>query len=337
MTLLLSAFFAALALLLDYRLAEPKRFHPLVCFGNWANALQQRLNPKVSALFPATLRRSTTLQFIFGVIALLIAVGPLFYFFWAALRLLHVYSHWLAALVEIILLYVCIGGRSLQQHVLAVKQALDQHDLMTARQKLSWIVSRETTQLSEQQVAQANIETTLENSSDAIFASLFWFAIGGAPLVLLHRWLNTLDAMWGYKNPQFLYFGRAAARLDDVMNYIPARLTAMCFCLLSPWLWLVDKRRNAAWYCWQTQAEQCSSPNAGPVMTAGAGALNCRLSDGAFYHGEWQQKPPMGCGDAADVKDIQPALTLVTRAIVLYMSLWLLAGLLLVFIEGGYV
>jgi len=328
MTLLFSAFFATIALLLDYRLAEPKRFHPLVGFGNWANWLQRRLNPQVSRYRFIKRFHSAGGQFWLGVFALLLALVPLYFTLSAILKLLQVYLPWLALLAEIILLYLCIGGRSLQQHVLAVKQALENDDLPAARQKLSWIVSRETSQLDAQQVAQANIETTLENSSDAVFASLFWFAIGGAPLTLLHRWLNTLDAMWGYKNDQFLYFGRAAAKLDDVMNYIPARLTALCFCLLSSRFLIADQFRNAAWFCWRTQAQHCASPNAGQVMTAGAGALYCRLSEGAYYHGEWQQKPLMGCGDAADVDDIQPALDLVAHSVLLYMAIWIAVGII---------
>jgi adenosylcobinamide-phosphate synthase len=216
-----------------------------------------------------------------------------------------------------------------------VADALAQHDLATARQKLSWIVSRETQLLNEQQIAQASVETTLENSSDAVFASLFWFALGGAAFSLLHRWLNTLDAMWGYKNEQFLYFGRIAARLDDAMNYIPARLTALCFVVLSPRRQQTTSGAagNLAWYCWRTQARQCASPNGGVVMTAGAGALNCRLSDGAYYHGHWQAKPPMGCGAEADGDDIAAALTLVKRAVGVFLLAWLLLGLALLVLE----
>ena len=330
MWLLIGAVSAVIALALDYRLAEPKRFHPLVGFGNWANGLQQTLNPQVSAVSFIRHSQTPALQIMLGGVALALAVLPLLYLVILLLKFLQLYLGGFALLAEIFLLYLCIGGRSLQQHVLAVKQALDQADLNLARQKLSWIVSRETNQLNEQQVAQATIETTLENSSDAVFASLFWFAIGGAPLALLHRWLNTLDAMWGYKNSQFLYFGRIAARLDDVMNYIPARLTAACFCLLSPRLMLAGQQRNSGWYCWQSQAKDCSSPNAGPVMTAGAGALNCRLSDGAYYHGEWQQKPAMGCGEPAAADTIEPAIRLVSYALILFVGLWLLSGLLLV-------
>lgn len=335
MTLLFSAFFAAAALVLDYLLAEPRRFHPLVGFGNWANSLQSRFNPQVSSVALIRSLRQPWLQKLLGLVALALAIIPLFYFIFTLVRVLSVFFPWFTALLEIFLLYLCIGGRSLQLHVDAVKEALQQNDLALAREKLSWIVSRETSQLSADQVAQASIETTLENSSDAIFASLFWFAVGGAPLALLHRWLNTLDAMWGYKNPQFKHFGWAAAHLDDVMNWIPARLTSLCFCLLSPRTALQNAAdgtseplKNSAWHCWRTQAKHCASPNGGPVMTSGAGAIQRRLSDGAYYHGQWQQKPLMGCGPQASVKDISGSVSLVKHALLLYMGLWLLAGMM---------
>src|SRR5690606_36540830 len=129
---------------------------------------------------------------------------------------------WLA---QIIILYSCIGWQSLQQHVQEVAQALQADDLPLAREKLSWMVSRDTAQLSDSEVAQASVESLLENSLDALFATLFWFCLGGALAALMHRWVNTLDAMWGYKNNRFRYLGRAAARLDDTLDYRPALLT----------------------------------------------------------------------------------------------------------------
>ncbi|WP_419813050.1 adenosylcobinamide-phosphate synthase CbiB [Bacterioplanoides sp.] len=327
MSLLISAFFAAIALLLDYLLAEPKRFHPLVGFGHWAGFWQKQLNPQVSTIQFIRACQSPAVQIMLGAMAVMIVVIPLFSFFWVGLKVLHSFSHWVAYALEALLLYLCIGGRSLQQHVLAVKQELATQDLTRAQEKLSWIVSRETDSLNAPQIAQASIETTLENSSDAIFASLFWFAVGGAPLALLHRWSNTLDAMWGYKNPQNLYFGRIAAYLDDVLNYIPARLTACCFCVFSPRRLVNGRSQNSACYCWKTQAKHCSSPNGGVVMTAGAGALQCTLSEGAYYHGQWQTKPVMGIGKPAEVGDIASALTLVNKSVFLFMAAWLILGL----------
>ncbi len=302
-----------LALVCDRLFGEPSRFHPLVAFGRWAAWLELRFNNPEKMTEPATIGR--------GLLALLMALLPLLplalLFIWLAQQSLLL---WAGA--QMLVLYCCIGWQSLQQHVLAVANALEQNDITAARQKLSWIVSRDTAQLSADEIAQADIESLLENSSDALFASLFWFAIGGALPALLHRWVNTLDAMWGYRNPRFNYFGRTAARLDDVLAYWPARITACCFMLAGPY-------RNNAWRCWRTQAKHCASPNGGVVMTAGAGALNIRLSERACYHGEWKSKAPMGSGIAATPQHIVSVVTLVKRSLVLFFLFWLFASLLL--------
>lgn len=312
-----------LALACDRLFGEPSRGHPLVAFGHWAAWLERRFNVSEKMTGPASIGC--------GLLALLVALLPLvplaLLFSWLAQQ-----SLLLWVIAQVLVLYSCIGWQSLQQHVLAVATALEQNDIASAREKLSWIVSRDTAQLSADEIAQADIESLLENSSDALFASLFWFAVGGALPALLHRWVNTLDAMWGYRNPRFNYFGRVAARLDDVLAYWPARLTAWCFTLAGP-------NRKYAWSCWRTQAKGCASPNGGAVMTAGAGALNIRLSERACYHGEWKNKPPMGCGMAATAKHIVPAIQLVKRSIRLFFLLWLMVALLLtaivLLVDGG--
>ena len=309
--MILSFFSLLLALALDYSFAEPKKFHPLVGFGRYVDFLQQKLN-RLSD--PRT-------QFVNGTLAALLAIIPI-------VGLIIVIQHSLPAFINVFidagLLYLCIGWASLQQHARAIYDELIVNQLESARVKLSWIVSRETAQLDSTQVAQASVESVLENSSDALFATLFWFMVAGVEGAVLHRLVNTLDAMWGYKNKQFLYFGRFAAYFDDTLNYIPARLTAygMVFCANT-----VEQGKKAL-LCWRAQAKHCSSPNGGPVMTAGAGALNVRLSEGAFYHGQWQVKPTMGCGEAAQGQTIMDALDLVQRT--LFFWLFSLGGLVFV-------
>ena len=297
------------ALLLDRWLGEPARFHPLVGFGNWAAWLERRLN--TAAPRPLAGRA-------LGVLALLLALSPLL-LIGALLLWLYQQMPVLFWLAQIVILYSCIGWQSLQQHVQAVAQALQVDNLPLARERLSWMVSRDTAELSDAEVAQASLESLLENSLDALFATLFWFCLGGALAALMHRWVNTLDAMWGYKNSRFRYFGWAAARLDDTLAYIPARLTALSFVLLG-------RYKKQALTCWRQQAPACASPNGGPVMTAGAGALNIRLSERARYHGEWQIKPSMGAGNAAIVADIQPAFQLIKRVILLWLLIAVVAG-----------
>ena len=124
-------------------------------------------------------------------------------------------------------------------------------------------MSRDTANATPADLAKASTESLLENGNDAVFGTLFWFAVAGGPGAVLFRLANTLDAMWGYRNARFLQFRCAVARIDDALNYIPARLTALSYVLLAPTL----AGKRLAWRCWRTQAPAWSSPNAGPVMS----------------------------------------------------------------------
>lgn len=303
----------AVAILLDHLFGEPKRLHPLVAFGRWAKTVELSIN-----------RHNTPpiLSKLAGIFALIITLSPIFLVI-AAFYILADWSifAWLGG--QVFVLYLCLGWKSLKQHVQAIQTAYKFIGLPSARAKLSLIVSRDTQQLSETEVAQAGIESLLENSCDALYATLFWFLLGGAELALLHRWVNTLDAMWGYKNNRFKHFGWAAAKLDDLLAYAPARLTALCFILAS------KQNKRQALHCWRRQAKQCSSPNGGVVMTTGAGALNITLSNRAFYHGKWKTKPTMGRGQAATMTHITPAIQLVTRSLTVFFTLMVFALLTL--------
>jgi adenosylcobinamide-phosphate synthase len=131
---------------------------------------------------------------------------------------------------------------------------------------------------------------------------------------VLFRLANTLDAMWGYRNARFNLFGRVAARVDDVLNYVPARLTALSYVLLA------QRGRLRAWRCWRAQAPAWSSPNAGPVMASGAGALGVRLGGAAVYDGVTEQRPPLGNGPDACADDILRAWRLVWRTTLLWVA-----------------
>jgi len=164
----------------------------------------------------------------------------------------------------------------------------------------------------------------LENGNDALFAPIFWFCLLGPAGALMYRLANTLDAMWGYRTVRFLNFGRAAARLDDALNYAPARLTALSYALVG--------QTRSAWRCWQTQAPRWDSPNAGPVMAAGAGALEVHLGGAADYHGATEHRPALGCGQAPDIADIGRAQQLQRKALGLWLvTLALAAALFLIF------
>jgi len=173
-------------------------------------------------------------------------------------------------------------------------------------------------------VVVASIESVIENSSDAIFAAIFWYIVAGAPGVVMYRLTNTLDAMWGYKNKRFSSFGWFAAKFDDVLNWTPSRLTVFSFALLSHF--------NKVWFLSFEQGMKCSSKNAGPVMAAGACALNIKLGGTACYNGEKINKPELGCGEEASVLDVKRALVLIDKVLLLWLSILIFAGLLLEFI-----
>ena len=285
------------AVLLDRVIGELRRFHPLVGFGNLASAIEKQLN-----------RRSLA----GGLLAWLLAVGP-----WVAL------AFWLRPLapfaIDVALLYFALGAQSLCEHAEAIAQPLQEGRLDEARQRVGWIVSRETSTLDASGVAKAGVESVLENGNDAIFATLFWFALLGGPGAVLFRLANTLDAMWGYRSERFNLFGRFAARFDDGLNFIPARLTALTYSLLG-------QTRNAL-ACWRAQAPGWDSPNAGPVMSAGAGSLGVQLGGPAIYHGQEEIRPPLGSGPPPVAADLGRAISLIRRSLWLWLAVFFLIGL----------
>lgn len=298
---------AALAgVALDRLFGEPRRAHPLVGFGRLAAAIERALNRG----------RGRHAR---GGLAWAAAVLP-----WVAL------SAWACTaasgvapaagvLLHALLLYLALGGRSLAEHGERVAADLAAGDLAAARTHVGWIVSRETAALDAEGVSRAAVESVLENGNDAVFGALFWFLLFGGPGVVLFRLANTLDAMWGYRNARFGAFGWAAARLDDVLNYVPARLTALAYALCGT--------TRVALRCWRTQAPAWDSPNAGPVMAAGAGALGVRLGGAAVYQGRTESRPPLGAGEPPSADSIGRALALVRRALALWLALaWLVAA-----------
>lgn len=285
---------------LDRMLGEPRRWHPLVGFGRWAAALESRLNIS-STSNGASLRLCGLFAWLLAVTGWVVVAGAL-----------HAVGPATGWLVDTLLLYFAIGARSLAEHAEAVAAPLARGDLAEARRRVGWMVSRDTAELDEAGVARAGVESVLENGNDAIFGTLFWFLVAGGPGALLFRLANTLDAMWGYRTPRFLDFGRFAARIDDVLNWIPARLTALTYALLGA--------TTQAIACWRTQASAWDSPNAGPVMAAGAGALNVALGGAASYHGKLEARPQLGAGNPPDAESIRRAVRLIGHGIWLWLG-----------------
>lgn len=312
-----AAYIILATLALDAWLGEPRRFHPLVGFGRLTLALERRLHADSRArggLAVALLLTPFTL------LALLIDALPL------------------GSVFDVAVLYVAIGWKSLGEHARTVRDALLRDDLPMARQRVGFMVSRDTEPLDAEGVARATVESVLENGNDAIFGAIFWFVLAGAPGVVLYRLANTLDAMWGYRNARYSRFGWAAARLDDVLNFIPARLTALSYALV-PCHGVFQRRSRRqnpcdkvlshftrALRCWRSQGALWKSPNAGPVMAAGAGSLGVLLGGPAFYHGAMQARPPLGEGHGARTGDIERALRLIRRTLLLWVLILFSGG-----------
>ncbi len=295
------------ALILDHLFGEPRCWHPLIGFGKLTQFIERLSNNKEASNLTLKIR---------GGISLSLLVFPLTIF-----TAYVSYNYNTYFLFDSFILYLVLGARSLVEHAQRVIDALQLKRLKEARTLVGHLVSRDTDKMTETDMSRATIESTLENGNDAIFAPLFWFAVGGAPAAVFYRLSNTLDAMWGYRTTRYLYFGRTAARLDDIVNYIPARLTAITYACLGHF--------QTALQCWRAQAYKCKSPNGGPVMSSGAGALALQLGGPTYYHGKLEDYPIIGCGEIPDTSDIMQATRLVQRG----TGIWLLIAWLMV---GGY-
>jgi len=189
------------------------------------------------------------------------------------------------------LIYYCISIRSLDDAAMEVKQCLQQQQVQAAKKKVAMIVGRDINNYKEKGLARATVETVAENLVDGVTAPLFFAAIGGAPLALAYKMTNTLDSMVGYKNDTYRHFGRASARIDDVLNYMPARLTVPVVALAAQIL-----ARRGEWSLMTAVCEGAhhASPNAGYPEAAFAGALALKLNGPNYYNGKLVDKPYIG-------------------------------------------
>lgn len=213
---------------------------------------------------------------------------------------------WLGTLVTAGATWVVLGGASLEREARAVVALLEADDMAGARQRLTHLVGRTTSSLSEEEVARAVLESLAENTSDAVVAPLVWGAMAGVPGLLVYRAANTLDAMWGHRSPRYEVFGWAAARLDDVLNLPGSRLTALLAVALGP-------DRRGAWAAWRRDAPGHPSPNAGPVEAAFAGALGVRLGGVTVYGSRVEHRPLLGSGRPPAVADVRQMVALARR------------------------
>ncbi|MEZ2145205.1 adenosylcobinamide-phosphate synthase CbiB [Bradyrhizobium sp. DN5] len=279
--------------------------HPVTWLGRLIGAIDAAWN---RASDPPALRRGAGIAGALVVIALSVAVG------WMLQSLLP--SGWIQIVLVGVLAWPLVALRSLHDHVAAVANPLQAGDITAARDAVSRIVGRDPAALDEPGIARAAIESLAENASDGIVAPVFWGALFGLPGILGYKAINTLDSMIGHRSERHETFGWAAARIDDIANFIPARLTGFLFVLLAPW-------RSEALACMSRDAGRHRSPNAGWPEAAMAGALGVRLSGPRIYHGSITNEPWLN-EDARDplAADINHGLAVYRR------SMLLLAGVL---------
>ena len=259
--------------ILDLLLGDPQWLpHPVVWFGKAISACEHKLNR-------GNHRKAK------GAVVAIILIALVFALTWLFRYCLLALPSYLLLLFDSIIIFYCLAGTTLIREVRAVFHALDR-SLEEGRQQVARIVGRDTSELSAQEVRTAALETLAENLSDGVIAPLFWFALLGTPGMLAYKMVNTLDSMIGYKTARYKDFGCWAAHIDDVANYIPARLTALLMILASWKLRLVK-------FVWKN-GRRHASPNSGYPEAALAGILDCRFGGPHYYFGQLFDKPYIG-------------------------------------------
>lgn len=247
---------------------------------------------------------------------------------WGILHLCTQVHPFLGFVTESLLCWQCLALRSLRDSSMKVYGALEQGDLQAARIAVGQIVGRDTHRLDGAGVMRAAVETVAENTSDGVIAPMLYLFLGGAPLGVMYKAVNTMDSMVGYKNEEYLYFGRAAARLDDAANFIPSRLTGL-LTVFSSYLLKIDGRN--AWRVFRRDRYNHKSPNSAQSEAAYAGALHVRLGGDAYYFGKLVHKPTLGDEDRPiEARDILLADRLLYLSSIIFLLLCsLLKGLVL--------
>lgn len=283
----LSMLALGLGFLLDLLIGDPHwLYHPIRLVGHLIHLLEGLLR----SLFPKTEKGELAAGFLLVVLTVGITTGAAFGLLFAAGRL-HPY---LRFALETVMCYQLLATKALKDETMKVYTALKAGDVEGARRAVSMVVGRDTAVLDDIGITKAAVETVAENTSDGIIAPLLFMVIGGVPLGYFYKAVNTMDSMVGYKNERYLYFGRAAAKFDDVLNYVPARLSAVLMVWASGFL---KMDRKNAWRIYVRDRYNHSSPNSAHTEAAAAGALHIQLAGDAYYFGKLYEKPTLGDPD----------------------------------------
>ena len=257
--------------------------HPICLIGNLIGFLEKNLR--------RLLAPGKTALLLGGALMVVIVISLSYVVPYAVLMLAEQVNPWLRFALETIMFYQIFATKCLRDESMKVYTALHNNDLEDARVKLSWIVGRDTKELTAEEVTKGAVETVAENTADGIIAPMFYMFIGGAPLAFLYKGINTMDSMVGYKNDKFLYFGRCAAKLDDVANFIPARITGILMILAS---YFLNMNAAGAWKIFWRDRYNHLSPNSAMTESVTAGALNIQLGGDHYYFGKLVHKDTIG-------------------------------------------
>lgn len=277
---------AAIAFLIDALLGDPMWIpHPIIYIGRLISVFEGFLR----RLFPET--KSGLI--IAGTILWVLVISTSFILPLVIIYLLYTINVYLAAALNCFWSFQILAAKSLETEAFKIKRSLECGNVSESRQGLSMIVGRDTSSLSEEEIAKAVVETVSENTTDGVVAPLLFLVIGGSPLGFLYKAVNTLDSMVGYKSDKYIYFGRASAILDDVFNYIPARITGIAMVASSAFLGM---NYREAFKVMLKDHRKHASPNGGWTEGATAGALNITLGGDAYYFGRLYKKAELGHG-----------------------------------------
>lgn len=270
--------------LIDCILGDPVKLpHPVRLIGWWISALEKlyrRIFPKTPAGEKwAGIAMTLSVLLITGT-----AAG-------AVLWLLSKLHYMLVFVVYCIICWQVVAAKCLSLEAMKVQRVIEKNDLNSARYQISMLVGRDTANMSFEEVAKAAVETVAENTSDGVIAPLFWVMIAGPVGGLLYKAVNTMDSMVGYKNDRYIHFGRFAAKLDDLVNYLPARISALAMIAAS---FILRFDAKSAWKIWRRDRRKHASPNSAQTEAVCAGALNIRLAGNASYFGKVHEKPFIG-------------------------------------------
>ena len=314
-----------LGFILDFIFGDPRWLPHPICFIGKLISITEKAVRRFCGEKPEGLLMG---GFVMVVIVLTVAFAVPYFI----LTLAEMYSPVLAFAVETFMFYQIFAMRSLKEASLQVYDALKSGDLQEARKKLSWIVGRDTAELTDEEVAKAAVETVAENTSDGVIAPLFFMFIGGAPLAFLYKAINTMDSMVGYKNDKYLYFGRCAAKLDDVANFIPARISGL---LMVAAAYFLNMDASGSWRLFKRDRRHQLSPHSARTESAAAGARGIKLGGGHFYFGKWVPKDTIGDEvKKTDAEDIVKMNGLMYMTCILSILTFSLVYLIKIFIIG---